>query len=255
MNKNENEPDNSKTDFGYQQVPVAEKAVKVHSVFNSVASKYDLMNDLMSFGIHRLWKRFTIEVSGVRPGHKVLDVAGGTGDLTKHFSRLVGKQGQVVLADINAAMLATGRDRLIDKGIIGNVSYIQANAENLPFPDNFFDCISIAFGLRNVTNKQQALVSMLRVLKPGGQLLILEFSKPTIPGLKAIYDAFSFSVIPKVGKWVTGDEESYRYLVESIRMHPDQATLKDMLIAAGFDNCLIHNLSGGIVALHRGYKA
>lgn len=242
------------THFGFQQVAKDQKANKVADVFHSVAGKYDLMNDLMSMGIHRLWKRFTIEMSGVRQGHKVLDIAGGTGDLAAKFSRLVGPTGQVILSDINASMLNVGRSRLVDRGIIGNVDYAQANAECLPFPDNHFDCITIAFGLRNVTDKDKALASMNRILKPGGRLLVLEFSKPVAPGLAPVYDAYSFKLLPKLGKLFAGDSESYQYLAESIRMHPDQKTLKEMMEQAGFSRCDYHNLTGGIVALHRGFK-
>lgn len=241
-------------DFGYQQVPVSEKVTKVADVFHSVASRYDLMNDLMSLGIHRLWKNFTINLSNVRRGHHVLDIAGGTGDLTAQFANSVSNEGIVYLADINASMLNVGRDRLIDQGLINNIRYIQADAESLPFAENYFDCISIAFGLRNVTRKENALASMYRVLKPGGQLLILEFSKPVIAALKAVYDTYSFSVLPKLGDLVANDAASYQYLAESIRMHPDQETLKNMVLNAGFDHCEYHNLSGGIVALHRAWK-
>ncbi|PAU86668.1 bifunctional demethylmenaquinone methyltransferase/2-methoxy-6-polyprenyl-1,4-benzoquinol methylase UbiE [Pseudomonas sp. WN033] len=242
------------THFGYQTVAESEKANKVAEVFHSVAAKYDLMNDLMSAGIHRLWKRFTIELSGVRQGNRVLDIAGGTGDLTRKFSRLVGPEGEVVLADINASMLKVGRDRLLDKGVAGNVRFVQADAEALPFPDNHFDCITIAFGLRNVTHKDRALASMLRVLKPGGRLLVLEFSKPGNPLLSKAYDQYSFTLMPLMGKLVTNDAESYRYLAESIRMHPDQETLKAMMEEAGFARVSYHNMTGGIVALHRGIK-
>lgn len=242
------------TDFGYQQVPVTEKAGKVADVFDSVAARYDLMNDLMSGGVHRLWKRFTIELSGVRAGHRVLDIAGGTGDLALKFSKLVGHEGRVVLADINASMLAIGRDRLIDAGKLDNLDFVQADAQHLPFADDSFDCITIAFGLRNVTDKDQALRSMYRVLKPGGRLLVLEFSKPGNPLLSKIYDNYSFQVLPRLGKLITNDADSYRYLAESIRMHPDQETLKDMLGDAGFRQVSYHNLTGGIVALHRGIK-
>ena len=242
------------THFGYQTVPESEKVRKVAGVFDSVASRYDLMNDLMSLGIHRLWKRYTIELAGLRAGQQVLDLAGGTGDLAARFSRLVGKDGNVILGDINDNMLKVGRDRLLDQGLAGNLHYVQANAEVLPFPANHFDCITIAFGLRNVTNKERALADMHRVLKPGGRLLVLEFSKPTLPGLKPLYDLYSFSVLPAVGQLVTKDADSYRYLAESIRMHPDQQTLKQMMQDAGFERCDYHNLSGGIVALHRGYK-
>lgn len=242
------------THFGYQQVPLQEKARRVGDVFHSVAGRYDLMNDLMSLGIHRLWKRQAIELSGVRSGQRVLDLAGGTGDLAARFSRLVGPGGEVVIADINASMLAAGRSRLVDEGVVGNVDYVQADAERLPFPDNHFHCISIAFGLRNVTNKEAALRSMYRVLKPGGRVIILEFSHPSVPGLKPLYDLYSFSALPVLGKLIAGDSASYRYLAESIRMHPDQETLKEMMEQAGFERCEYFNLSGGIVAIHRGFK-
>lgn len=243
-----------KTHFGYQDVDKTEKAGMVGQVFDSVASKYDVMNDLMSFGVHRLWKRFTLDQSGVRPGQTVLDIAGGTGDLAAKFSKRVGREGLVVLADINASMLFTGRDKLLDNGVLGNVDYTQANAEDLPFEDDTFDCITIAFGLRNVTDKDKALRSMNRVLKPGGRLLVLEFSKPVLPLLSKAYDAYSFTALPMMGKLVANDADSYRYLAESIRMHPDQATLKDMMEDAGFAKANYHNLTGGIVALHKGYK-
>lgn len=246
--------DDNSTHFGFRTVNKAEKASLVASVFHSVAARYDVMNDLMSLGIHRLWKRFTIEVSGVRSGHRVLDIAGGTGDLTAKFSRLVGANGKVVLADINEAMLKVGRDKLIDNGVAGNVEYVQCDAEKLPFPDNYFDCITIAFGLRNVTDKDAALRSMLRVLKPGGRLLVLEFSKPTNELLSQVYDQYSFKLLPLMGKFVANDAESYRYLAESIRMHPDQGTLKNMMQDAGFVNCEFYNMTGGIVALHKGIK-
>lgn len=242
------------THFGFQTVASEEKAGKVAEVFHSVAAKYDIMNDLMSGGIHRIWKQFTIEASRARKGHKILDIAGGTGDLAAKFSKIVGPTGQVILADINNSMLNVGRDKLTDRGIIGNIDYVQANAECLPFPDNYFDCITIAFGLRNVTDKDKALRSMCRILKPGGQLLVLEFSKPSHGLLEKIYDQYSFKVLPKVGKLVANDAESYQYLAESIRMHPDQETLKDMMLNAGFDVCEYHNMTGGIVALHKGRK-
>ena len=242
------------THFGYKQVNVEEKAGKVAEVFHSVAGNYDLMNDLMSGGIHRLWKRVTIEMSGVRPGHTVLDIAGGTGDLAAKFSRIVGSEGTVVLADINDSMLKVGRDRLVDRGITDNVRFSQADAQYLPFPDNTFDVITIAFGLRNVTDKDMALRSMLRVLKPGGKLLVLEFSKPPNSLLSKIYDGYSFSILPKLGKLFANDADSYQYLAESIRMHPDQETLMGMMDSAGFANTDFHNMTGGIVALHRGVK-
>ncbi|MCW9058707.1 MAG: bifunctional demethylmenaquinone methyltransferase/2-methoxy-6-polyprenyl-1,4-benzoquinol methylase UbiE [Gammaproteobacteria bacterium] len=242
------------THFGFQQVPLEEKVRKVGAVFDSVAGKYDVMNDVMSLGIHRLWKRFTIEQSGVRSGQRVLDLAGGTGDLAARFSRMVGTEGEVVLADINGAMLRQGRARLLDQGINGNVRYVQANAECLPFPDQHFDCITMAFGLRNVTDKQAALASMFRILKPGGRLLVLEFSKVTTPGLKPLYDFYSFQILPRMGRLIANDEASYRYLAESIRMHPDQESLKGMMEQAGFEDCGYFNLSGGIVALHRGFR-
>ena len=244
----------STTHFGYKTVAVEEKQQKVAEVFHSVASKYDLMNDLMSFGIHRLWKRFAISLSGVRRGQHVLDIAGGTGDLAMAFSREVGAQGRVVLSDINESMLNVGRDRLIDKGCT-NVEFVLANAETLePFADDSFDLITISFGLRNVTDKDAALRSMFRVLKPGGRLLILEFSKPVFEPLSRLYDFYSFTALPIMGKLVANDSESYRYLAESIRMHPDQRTLKQMMENAGFHSCDYHNMTGGIVALHRGFK-
>lgn len=242
------------THFGYETVNVEEKAGRVADVFHSVADSYDLMNDLMSGGIHRLWKRMTIEMSGVRPGHIVLDIAGGTGDLAAKFSRIVGPEGTVVLADINDSMLKVGRDRLVDRGVVNNVQFSQADAQHLPFPDNTFDVITIAFGLRNVTDKALALDSMYRVLKPGGRLLILEFSKPKNEILSKVYDTYSFSVLPKLGKLFANDADSYQYLAESIRMHPDQRTLLDMLDSAGFASTDFHNMTGGIVALHRGVK-
>ncbi len=241
------------THFGYQEVPVEEKAGKVAEVFHSVANKYDIMNDVMSMGVHRLWKMFTLNQAGARPGMRVLDLAGGTGDLAMKFATQVGSTGEVVLADINSSMLEEGRRRLIDKGIVGNVRYAQVNAEALPFPDHSFDIITIAFGLRNVTDKDAALRSMKRVLKPGGKLLILEFSKPISTTFSKIYDLYSFTALPMMGKLITGDAESYRYLAESIRMHPDQDTLKRMMEDAGFERCDYHNLSGGVVALHTGY--
>ena len=240
--------------FGFSDVPAPEKEGMVRAVFDSVAENYDLMNDLMSMGIHRLWKRVTIERSGVKTGDLVLDVAGGTGDLAIKFSKLVGNEGQVILTDINGSMLNTGRDRIIDQGLVKGIDFVQSNAEMLPFADNSFDCISIAFGLRNVTHKEKALQSMYRVLKPGGRLLVLEFSKTTVPGFDKIYDFYSFNVLPRIGQWITQDSKSYQYLAESIRMHPDQETLKQMIVDAGFDQCDYTNMSGGIVALHIGVK-
>ena len=242
------------THFGYEEVPLQDKARRVAGVFDSVASRYDVMNDVMSFGIHRIWKRLTIAMSGVRAGQSVLDLAAGTGDLTMRFADLVGDKGMVVASDINAAMLARGRSRLIDNGIIGNVIYVRANAESLPFPANSFDCATMAFGLRNVTNKDAALSALYRVLKPGGRLLVLEFSTPTLPVVKPLYDTYSFKILPLMGKLIAGDDESYRYLAESIRMHPDQETLKGMMEHTGFERCDYLNLTCGIVALHRGYK-
>ncbi|UAA38721.1 bifunctional demethylmenaquinone methyltransferase/2-methoxy-6-polyprenyl-1,4-benzoquinol methylase UbiE [Paraneptunicella aestuarii] len=254
MNNDSQATDSETTHFGFQQVNKKAKASMVAEVFHSVADKYDLMNDVMSLGIHRLWKRFTIDCSGVRPGHTILDLAGGTGDLAAKFSRLTGSTGKVVVADINASMLQVGRDRLRDMGITGNVEWVQADAEHLPFPDNHFDLVTIAFGLRNVTDKDQALRSMYRVLKPGGRLLVLEFSKPTNENFSKIYDWYSFNLLPNMGKLIANDAESYRYLAESIRMHPDQETLKSMMEAAGFEQTSYHNMTGGIVAMHRGFK-
>ncbi len=242
------------THFGYESVLESEKAGKVRGVFDSVAENYDLMNDVMSLGIHRLWKKFTIDQARVQKGYKVLDIAGGTGDLAASFCHSVGESGEVILADINAAMLKTGRDKLTDAGIFKNLTFIQADAQNLPFDESSFDRITIAFGLRNVTDIDKALASMYQCLKPGGICLILEFSKPVLPGLKPIYDAYSFKLLPKMGQWIAKDKDSYQYLAESIRMHPDQPTLKSKMLASGFDEAEYFNLSGGIVALHKGYK-
>ncbi len=242
------------THFGFQTVNQEEKVHKVAEVFHSVANKYDVMNDLMSFGIHRLWKRFTIEACQVQRGQKVLDLAGGSGDLTARLAHLVGSEGCVVLSDINSSMLSVGREKLIDQGLIGNIEYVQANAEKLPFPNSSFDCITIAFGLRNVTDKDAALRAMYNSLKPGGRLLILEFSKPTIPLLDKVYEQYSFKILPLMGKLIADDANSYRYLAESIRMHPDQETLLSMMQEAGFEHCQYQNMTGGIVALHKGYK-
>jgi len=241
------------TDFGFENVPVGEKVRRVGEVFSSVASRYDVMNDLMSMGIHRLWKRFVVDLAGVRAGERVLDVAGGTGDLAREFRRAAGERGQVLLADINAEMLLQGRARLADRGIV-DVPMIRADAQALPFADASFDCITIGFGLRNVTDKDAALRSMRRVLKPGGRLLVLEFSKPLNAGLAKVYDQYSFKLLPLMGRLVAGDADSYRYLAESIRMHPDQATLKGMMETAGLQRVQVYNLTGGIVAVHRGYR-
>ena len=243
-----------KTHFGFEQVASEEKADRVADVFHSVAARYDVMNDVMSLGVHRLWKKFTLELTGLRPGMRVLDLAGGTGDLASKQAKLVGEEGLVVLADINASMLKHGRERLNDEGIASNLEVAQCNAEILPFPDNYFDCITIAFGLRNVTDKDKALASMLRVLKPSGRLLVLEFSKPVSKLFGKVYDQYSFKLLPLMGKLISKDEDSYRYLAESIRMHPDQETLKGMMEAVGFERCEYHNLTGGVVALHRGFK-
>ncbi|HXW10088.1 MAG TPA: bifunctional demethylmenaquinone methyltransferase/2-methoxy-6-polyprenyl-1,4-benzoquinol methylase UbiE [Steroidobacteraceae bacterium] len=247
-------PPSAPVDFGYEQVPAHEKARRVREVFDSVAGKYDVMNDLMSAGVHRLWKRYTLGQTGLRPGQSALDVAGGTGDLAAGMAAQVGDAGLVVLSDINAAMLEVGRDRLLDRGLLRNVRYSLADAECLPFADETFDCVTIGFGLRNVTDKAAALASMRRVLRPGGRLLILEFSKPTFPGLKPVYDLYSFSVLPWLGARIARDADSYRYLAESIRRFPDQETLLGMMREAGLEDCRYENLSGGIVALHRGFR-
>lgn len=242
------------THFGFESVAWDEKEKKVAEVFHSVAKNYDLMNDLMSLGIHRLWKRYTVELSAVRAGDKVLDLAGGSGDITSLLSKKVGATGQIILTDINSAMLNVGRDRLMDQGLFNNINFVQGNAQCLPFTNNSFDCITMGFGLRNVTDKEEALRSMYRVCKPGGKLMILEFSTPTLIGLKPVYDWYSFNILPKVGAFFAQDESSYQYLAESIRMHPNQEGLKTLIESAGFEDCLYHNLSGGIVALHIAYK-
>jgi demethylmenaquinone methyltransferase/2-methoxy-6-polyprenyl-1,4-benzoquinol methylase len=239
------------TDFGFQKVAEDEKARKVAEVFDSVASRYDLMNDLMSAGLHRLWKRFAVERSLVRPGERVLDVAGGTGDLTRLFAQRVGPRGAVVITDINGPMLRRGRDRLLDDGLL--VPAVQCDAEKLPFPDGHFDCVCVAFGLRNMTHKDAAITEMRRVLRPGGRLLVLEFSRVWQP-LAPLYDAYSFQVLPRLGKLITDDADSYRYLAESIRMHPDQETLKAMMQDAGLEQVEYFNLAAGVVALHRGIR-
>lgn len=244
----------AKTNFGFQRVGWHEKGRRVRAVFDSVAPRYDLMNDLMSFGIHRLWKRFAVALCRVRNGARVLDLAAGTGDLAVLIAPRVGQSGQVVLADVNASMLRVARRRLVDEGIVRSVAYVQADAEHLPFSGDYFDCVCIAFGLRNVTRKEQALASMFRVLRPGGEAVILEFSRPTLSLLQPLYDLYSLSFLPLLGQVVANDETSYRYLAESIRVHPDQDTLKGMMQAAGFERCSYLNLSAGIVALHIGYK-
>ena len=242
------------THFGYEDVAVGEKASRVRGVFDSVASKYDVMNDLMSMGVHRLWKKQAIELSGAREGWEVLDLAGGTGDLSLQFAKIVGSKGRVVLSDINQSMLHNGRERLVNEGVLGNVEDGQINAEQIPFPDNSFDCITISFGLRNVTDKDKALRAIYKALKPGGRLLVLEFSKPTNEKFRSVYDFYSFNILPVIGKVVANDEESYRYLAESIRMHPDQETLRGMMDEAGFNRTEYFNMTGGVVALHRGFK-
>ena len=242
---------NKTTHFGFETVDETEKAKKVAGVFTSVASKYDVMNDLMSVGLHRIWKRYAVSVSGVRSGQKVLDVAGGSADLSRLFLKAVGSTGQVVLTDINNAMLRVGRDRLLDEGITTPTA--QCDAEHLPFPDNYFDCVSIAFGLRNVTRKEAALREMHRVIKPGGRVIVLEFSKVAKP-LEKAYDFYSFKLLPKMGQMIAGDADSYRYLAESIRMHPAQNELKQMMTDAGLERVEYFNLTGGVVAVHRGYK-
>ncbi|HLF97063.1 MAG TPA: bifunctional demethylmenaquinone methyltransferase/2-methoxy-6-polyprenyl-1,4-benzoquinol methylase UbiE [Methylococcaceae bacterium] len=247
-----NEPNS--THFGFREVPVGEKARMVRGVFDSVAGKYDLMNDVMSLGVHRVWKRIAVQLSNVRGGEKVLDLAGGTGDMTSLFRGRVGANGWVVLSDINAEMLVRGRDRLIDEGVVSNLGYAQIDAEKLPFPDNSFDCVCIAFGLRNVTDKDAALRSMYRVLRPGGRVIVLEFSHPHDGLFRKTYDLYSFKLMPWMGKLVADDAESYRYLAESIRMHPDQKTLKGMMENAGLERCEYFNLTHGVVAVHRGYK-
>lgn len=239
------------THFGFETVDEADKARRVAGVFTSVASKYDIMNDLMSAGLHRLWKRFAVSVAGVRTGQRVLDVAGGSADLSRLFLKAVGSTGQVVLTDINNAMLRVGRDRLLDEGV--NTPVTQCDAEHLPFPDNYFDCVSIAFGLRNVTHKEAALREMKRVLKPGGRVIVLEFSKVAKP-LEKAYDLYSFKLLPKMGQLIAGDADSYKYLAESIRMHPGQEELKQMMVDAGLERVEYFNLTGGVVAVHRGYK-
>jgi demethylmenaquinone methyltransferase/2-methoxy-6-polyprenyl-1,4-benzoquinol methylase len=242
-----------RTHFGFSEVAVEEKADRVGAVFDSVVERYDIMNDLMSVGLHRLWKSYTVFTSGIKEGDRVLDLAGGTGDLAGRFARGVGRTGRVVLADINARMLAAGRQRIHDEGLT-SVDFVQADAERLPFAANCFDCVCMGFGLRNVTDKRAALRSIHRVLRPGGKAVILEFSELRVPALRPLYDAYSFWVVPALGKLVANDAEAYRYLVESIRVHPDQDALLAMMTEAGFERCKYNNLTGGIVAVHRGYK-
>lgn len=253
-NPSNNKQAEQTTHFGFKEVPVTEKADRVREVFDSVAGKYDVMNDLMSMGVHRIWKQYTIDLAAPRPGEQALDLAAGTGDLSIAISRLVKDQGRVVMSDINAEMLGQGKIRLRNKGIAGNVEFMQIDAQSIPFEDNTFDLVTIAFGLRNVTDKDLALREIYRVLRPGGRLLVLEFSKPTVPGLAPIYDQYSFKLLPLMGRLVANDEESYRYLAESIRMHPGQDALKEMMDNAGFARSQYYNLTGGIVAVHRGYK-
>ncbi len=248
------EPEDHYADFGYQQVPRGEKKARVRGVFDSVADRYDLMNDVMSFGLHRYWKAFTIARTGLKAGQQALDVAAGSGDLSVGLARRVGRSGTVIVSDVNEAMLARGRERLTNSGFAGNVHYVQADAEQLPFPSAAFHCVTIGFGLRNVTDKNAALGALYRVLKPGGRLLVLEFSTPLLPAVAPVYDLYSFSILPRLGQLLVGDADSYRYLAESIRMHPDQQTLRGMMEAAGFERCEVYNLCGGIVALHIGYR-
>ncbi|MQM39055.1 Ubiquinone/menaquinone biosynthesis C-methyltransferase UbiE [wastewater metagenome] len=253
MASGDEQQDSGTTHFGYQQVPLDEKRQRVGAVFQSVAERYDLMNDLMSFGLHRIWKHQAMAATRARRGHHVLDLAAGTGDLSLALSRRVGREGRVVSSDINPAMLARGRDRLIDEGAVDNIDYVIADAEQLPFPDASFDRVTMAFGLRNVTRKERALAAIRRVLRPGGHLMVLEFSRLYITALRPLYDAYSFGVLPAMGRLVAHDAESYRYLAESIRMHPDQQTLAGMMEQAGFEDCEYTNLSGGVVAIHRGH--
>jgi len=245
--------DDDLTDFGFKRIPAAEKARQVRGIFDSVADRYDVMNDVMSFGIHRIWKRIALEFGHIRAGQRILDLATGTGDLAARLCRAVGPRGEIVASDINAAMLARGRDRCVDQGLAGNIEFVQADAEHLPFADEHFDAVIMAFGLRNVTHKEQALAQMYRVLKPGGQALILEFSRPS-RYVEPLYDLYSHKALPLMGKVIVDDADSYRYLAESIRMHPPQEELKAMMEEAGLEDCGYTNLTGGIVAIHRGYK-
>lgn len=242
------------THFGFRDVPLADKQKLVGAVFSSVAQKYDLMNDLMSLGVHRLWKRYFTGTSGIKRGDRVLDLAGGTGDIARLLRERVGESGEIIIGDINRDMLRVGRDRLTDQGLVRGLRYVQLNAEALPFPDNHFDAITMAFGLRNVTDKHAALQSMQRVLRPGGKLMVLEFSEVQAEWFRPLYDFHSFRVLPKLGELIAGDGHSYRYLAESIRKHPNQAGLKTLMENAGFEQCTVRNLSGGIVAIHSGFK-
>ena len=246
--------DGSEADFGFERIPRSEKRGRVREVFDAVAERYDLMNDLMSFGLHRIWKRLAVELARVRPGHRVLDLAAGTGDMARLLADRAGTSGQVVVADINSRMLERARVRLVDRGLVEGMSYTLGDAESLPFADNSFHCVCIAFGLRNVTRKERAFESMYRVLRPGGQALVLEFSRLILPSLAPLHDAYTFRALPALGRIVVGDAAPYHYLAESIRMHPDQATLQSMMEEAGFERCRCHRLSAGVVALHRGYK-
>ena len=255
MSSDRSDADRATTHFGYSEVPVDEKSARVGAVFDSVAPRYDLMNDLMSGGLHRLWKRFALWQAAVRPGQHALDLATGSGDLALGLARAVGERGSLIASDINAPMLARGRDRLIDAGVGARIGFVQADAQALPFPDFRFHCVTIGFGLRNVTDQARALAEMTRVLRPGGRLVVLEFSQPAGAWLRRLYDAYSFSVLPRLGEWVAGDADSYRYLAESIRMHPDQPTLAGMMREAGLVRCRWNNLTGGVVAVHTGYRA
>ena len=248
------DPESDTTHFGFSEVPRSEKAARVGAVFDSVAARYDLMNDLMSGGLHRLWKRFTLERTAVRPGHRVLDLATGSGDLAIGLARRLGHRGLLVASDINASMLDRGRDRLIDAGVGSRIEFVQADAQALPFAAGTFDCVTIGFGLRNVTDQARALEEMTAVLRPGGRLVVLEFSHPALSWFRCLYDTYSFSVLPRLGQWVAGDADSYRYLAESIRMHPDQVTLAGMMRSAGLVRCSWNNLTGGVVAVHTGFR-
>lgn len=255
MSSADRDGDGPRTHFGYEEVPAAEKSARVNAVFDSVATRYDVMNDLMSGGLHRLWKRCTLARAAVRPGHRVLDLATGSGDLALGLARRLRRRGLLVASDVNARMLARGRDRLIDAGVADAIAFVQADAEAIPFPDRSFERVTIGFGLRNVTDPNRALAEMTRVLRPGGRLVVLEFSRPASEWFRRLYDAYSFAVLPRLGACVAGDAESYRYLAESIRMHPDQSTLAGMMADAGLRGCSWNNLTGGVVAIHTGHRA